>query len=141
MPGAQRQRAGSQQRPALFVGVFFTLTAFTWFVPGAVRQWRDGGRGGGGGGGGGGGEEEGAWRWFPRRRDAWKAHGGGGGGTASLRVGTPNKTTDPRFCATTALSYHPAGLQPPVFQVSKDSLFLLLLLLQDFSVILIQLLL
>ena len=32
---------------------------------------------------------------------------GGGGGTASLRVGTQYKTTDPRFCATTALSQCP----------------------------------
>ena len=32
---------------------------------------------------------------------------GGGGGTASLRVGTQNKTTDPQFCATTALSHCP----------------------------------
>ena len=58
--------------------------------------------------------------------------GGGGGlaGTASLRVGTQNKTTDPRFCATTNLSpcHSLAGLQPPVFKVSKGSLLLLLLL-------------
>ena len=30
---------------------------------------------------------------------------GRGGGTAYLRVGTQNKTTDPWFCATTALSH------------------------------------
>ena len=39
--------------------------------------------------------------------ECWVAPGGGGGGTASLRVGTQNKTTDPRFCATTALSPYP----------------------------------
>ena len=40
---------------------------------------------------------------------------GGGGGTASLRVGTQNKTTDPQFCATTALShlYNPCWFTAP----------------------------
>ena len=33
---------------------------------------------------------------------AWGWGVGGGGGTACLRVGTQNKTTDPRFCAITA---------------------------------------
>ena len=37
----------------------------------------------------------------------------GGGGTASLRVGTQNKTTDPRFCATTALSHCPCCFTAP----------------------------
>ena len=54
---------------------------------------------------------------------------GGGGGTASLRVGTQNKTTQTPGSvlpqpSLTAL----AGLQPPVFKVSKDSLLLLLFL-------------
>ena len=40
---------------------------------------------------------------------------GGGGGTASLRVGTQNKTTDPRFCATTALSHCPCWFTAPCF--------------------------
>ena len=44
-----------------------------------------------------------------------------------MRVGTKNKTTDSRFCATIALSLIAlAGLQPPVFMVSKDRLLLLL---------------
>ena len=56
------------------------------------------------------------------RRAGRAAQGGGGGGTASLGVGTQNKTTDPWLCVL-------IGLQPPVFEASKDSLLLLLLLL------------
>ena len=69
----------------------------------------------------------------------------GRGGTASLRVGTPNKTTDPRFYATTALFHYPCWFAAPCFEASKDSLVLLLLLLRfttnrhTFSVILMQL--
>ena len=40
----------------------------------------------------------------------------GGGGTASLRVGTQNKTTDLQFGATTALSHCPCWLTAPCFQ-------------------------
>ena len=40
---------------------------------------------------------------------------GGGGGTASLRVGTQNKTTDPQFCASTALSHCPCWFTAPCF--------------------------
>ena len=47
---------------------------------------------------------------------------GGGGGTASLRVGTLYKTTDPRFCATQSSLTILAGLQPPVFEASNDNL-------------------
>ena len=36
-----------------------------------------------------------------------------GGGDASLRVGTHNKTADPRFCATTALSHCPCWFTAP----------------------------
>ena len=43
----------------------------------------------------------------------------GGGGTVSLRVGTQNKTTDPRFCATTALSHCPCWFTAPCFQGIK----------------------
>ena len=43
----------------------------------------------------------------------------GEGGTASLRVGTQNKTTDPRFCVTTALSYCPCWFTSPCFQGIK----------------------
>ena len=45
-----------------------------------------------------------------------KTSGGGGGCTASLRVVTQNKTTDPRFCATTALSHCPCWFTAPCFQ-------------------------
>ena len=38
-----------------------------------------------------------------------------GGGTASLRVGTQNKTIDPRFCTTTALSHCPCWFTAPCF--------------------------
>ena len=57
------------------------------------------------------------------------SEGGGGGRTASLRVGTQNKTTGPRFCATIQASFTAlANLQPPIFKASKNSLLLLLLL-------------
>ena len=41
--------------------------------------------------------------------------GGGGGGTASLGVGTQNKTTDPCLCATTALSHCSNWFTAPCF--------------------------
>ena len=44
---------------------------------------------------------------------------GGGGGTASLRVGTQNKTTDPLFCATTVLSHFACWFTAPCFQGIK----------------------
>ena len=47
----------------------------------------------------------------------------GGGGTDSLRVGTQNKTTDPG-----SVLPHPS-LTVPVFEASKESLLVLLLLL------------
>ena len=56
--------------------------------------------------------------------------GGGGGGTASLRVGTQNKTTDPSSVLPQPSLTVLAGLQPPVFEASKESLLLLLLLLR-----------
>ena len=40
----------------------------------------------------------------------------GEGGTASLRVGTQNKTTEPRFCATTALSRCSCWFTAPCLQ-------------------------
>ena len=36
-----------------------------------------------------------------------------------MRVGTQNKTTDPRFCATTALSHCPCWFTAPCFQDIK----------------------
>ena len=53
----------------------------------------------------------------------------GGGGTASLRVGTQNKTlqTPGSVLPQPSLTVL-AGLQPPVFEASKDNLLLLLLL-------------
>ena len=42
-------------------------------------------------------------------------HHRGGGGTDSLRVGTQNKTTDPWFCTTTALSHYPCWFTAPCF--------------------------
>ena len=53
---------------------------------------------------------------------------GGGGGTASLRVGTQNKTTDPGSVLPQPSLTALAGLQPPIFEASKESLLLLLLL-------------
>ena len=52
-----------------------------------------------------------------------------GGGTASLRVGTQNKTTDPRFCATTALSHCPCWFTAPCFQGIKGQSIVSILLL------------
>ena len=44
---------------------------------------------------------------------------GGGGGTASLRVGTQNKTANPWFFATTALSYYSCWFTAPCFSGIK----------------------
>ena len=71
-----------------------------------------GGRFGGGGGGGGGGGEGGG---LVALRGVGRFGSRGGGGTASLRVGTHNKNTDPRFCATTALSHCPCWFTAPCF--------------------------
>ena len=53
--------------------------------------------------------------------------------TLISNTGTQCKTTDPPFCATNALCGSLtvlSGLQPPVFEASKERLLLLLLLLQ-----------
>ena len=43
-----------------------------------------------------------------------------GGGTASLRVSTQNKTTDPAFCATTALSHCPSWVTASFLMPQKQ---------------------
>ena len=51
----------------------------------------------------------------PRCIGTKQCYAPGGGRTASLRVGTQNKTTDPRFYAITALSHCPCCFTAPCF--------------------------
>ena len=73
--------------------------------------------------------------------------GGGGGVTASLRVGTENKTMGSRFCATTAHSHCPCWFTAPCFQGIKGQPIVITIVTTtcpqwtSFSVVLIQLLL
>ena len=73
--------------------------------------------------------------------------GGGGGGTASLRVDTQNKTTDPWLSVTTALSHCPCWFTAPCFQGFKGQPIAITVVTAtcpqwtSFSVVLIQFLL